>query len=72
MISRPTYFNWTAKLAGATVADVHRTKALEAENTELKRMYVDLALENAAIEGVPGLCRTLSSPWLPRGLTRGL
>ena len=27
-------------------------KELEAENAKLKRMYADLALENAAIKGV--------------------
>ena len=39
-------------LAGATVADVKRLRELEAENARLKRMYADLALENAAIKDV--------------------
>jgi putative transposase len=51
-ISRATYFNWKAKYAGATVADLRRMKELEAENAKLKRMYADLALENAAIKDV--------------------
>jgi putative transposase len=51
-ISRATYFNWKSKYAGATVADLKRMKELEAENTKLKRMYADLALENAAIKDV--------------------
>lgn len=51
-ISRATYFNWKAKYAGATVADLKRMKELEAENAKLKRMYADLALENAAIKDV--------------------
>jgi putative transposase len=51
-ISRATYFNWRAKYAGATVADLKRMKELEAENAKLKRMYADLALENAAIKDV--------------------
>jgi putative transposase len=51
-ISRATYFNWKSKYAGATVADLRRMKELEAENTKLKRMYADLALENAAIKDV--------------------
>lgn len=56
-ISRATYFNWKSKYAGATVADLRRMKELEAENATLKRMYADLALENAAIKDVLG--RTL-------------
>jgi putative transposase len=51
-VSRTTYFNWKAKYAGATVADLKRMKELEAENAKLKRMYADLALENAAIKDV--------------------
>ena len=51
-ISRATYFNWKSKYAGATVADLKRMKELEAENAKLKRMYADLALENAAIKDV--------------------
>ena len=45
-------FNWKSKYAGATVADLRRMKELEAENAKLKRMYADLALENAAIKDV--------------------
>ena len=51
-ISRATYFNWKSKYAGATVADLKRMKELEAENSKLKRMYADLALENAAVKDV--------------------
>jgi putative transposase len=51
-ISRATYFTWKSKYAGATIADVKRMKELEAENAKLKRMYADLALENAAIKDV--------------------
>ena len=51
-ISRTTYFKWRSKYAGATVADLKRMRELEAENTKLKRMYADLALENAAIKDV--------------------
>jgi putative transposase len=51
-VSRATYFNWKSKYAGATVADLKRMKELEVENAKLKRMYADLALENAAIKDV--------------------
>jgi putative transposase len=46
-VSKATFFKWRSKYAGATVNDVKRLRELEAENTKLKRMYADLALENA-------------------------
>lgn len=49
-ISRNTYFGWRRRYAGATVPDLKRLRELEAENAKLKRMYSDLALENAAIK----------------------
>lgn len=49
-ISRNTYFNWKSRYSGATVPDLIRLRELEAENARLKRMYSDLALENAAIK----------------------
>lgn len=53
-ISRPTYFNWKSKYGGASVKELTRLKELEAENATLKRMYAELALENAAIKDVLG------------------
>ncbi|MCM2993304.1 hypothetical protein CEE61_19115 [Stenotrophomonas maltophilia] len=35
-----------------SVNELKRVKELEAENARLKRMYADLALENAAIKDV--------------------
>jgi putative transposase len=52
-ISQATYYNWKSKYGGASVAELKRLKELEAENAKLKRMYADLALENAAIREVP-------------------
>jgi len=51
-ISRQTYFNWRSKYAGTSVAELRRMKELEGENAKLKRMYAELALENAAIKDV--------------------
>ena len=51
-ISRATYFNWRTKYAGTAVPELRRVKEIEAENTELKRLYAELALENAAIKDV--------------------
>lgn len=49
-ISKNTYFNWKSRYGGATVSDLKRLKELETENARLKRMYSELALENAAIK----------------------
>ena len=51
-ISRGTYFNWRSKYSGVSVSELKRMKELEAENAKLKRMYAELALENAAIKDV--------------------
>lgn len=51
-ISAPTYYVWKSKYAGMSVNEIKRTKELEAENARLKRMYAELALENAAIKDV--------------------
>lgn len=51
-ISAATGFGWKSKYAGATVSDLTRMRELEAENTRLKRMYADLALEAAAMKDV--------------------
>ena len=51
-ISQATYYNWKSKYGGASAAELKRLKELEAENSKLKRMYADLALENAAIKEV--------------------
>ena len=51
-ISAATYYHWKSKYAGAGVPELKRLRELEAENTKLKRMYADLALENIAIKDV--------------------
>jgi putative transposase len=51
-ISRGTYFKWKTKYGGASVPELRRLKELEHENAKLKRMYAELALENAAIKDV--------------------
>lgn len=51
-ISHATFYKWKSKYGGASVAELKRLRELEAENAKLKRMYADLALENAAIKEV--------------------
>ena len=49
-ISTPTYYQWKSKYGGMEASDLKRVKELEAENARLKRLYADLALENAAMK----------------------
>jgi transposase InsO family protein len=49
------------------VSDVRRLRELETENAKLKRMYADLALENAAING-PEFC---AQPFVDWAAARG-
>ncbi|MGH7182885.1 MAG: transposase [Nitrospiraceae bacterium] len=49
-ISSATYSKWKAKYGGLEAADIKRLKELEHENSKLKRLYADMALENAALK----------------------
>ena len=49
-ISDATYCTWKSKYGGMEASDLKRMKEIEAENSKLKRMYADLALENATIK----------------------
>jgi putative transposase len=51
-ISSATYYQWKSKFAGMSLNELKRVKELEAENSKLKRMYAELALENTAIKDV--------------------
>ena len=51
-ISEATYYAWKSKYGGMEAADVRRLKELQEENSRLKRMYADLALENTALKDV--------------------
>lgn len=51
-ISTATYYAWKSKYAGVAVSELKRLRELETENAKLKRMYAELAMENAAIKDV--------------------
>ena len=51
-ISNATYYNWKSKYGGLEASDIKRLKELETENSELKKMYADLSLENKALKGL--------------------
>jgi len=45
-----TFYNWKAKYAGMTVAELGGFGSSRAENAKLKRIVADLALDNAALK----------------------
>lgn len=49
-ISDATYYKWKSKYGGLEVSDVKRMRELEAQNSQLKRMYAELSLENQALK----------------------
>ena len=49
-ISDATYYKWKSKYGGMEASDLKRNRELEAENARLKRMYAELALDNAAMK----------------------
>jgi len=51
-ISNATYYQWKSKYLGVSASELKRIKDLEAENSKLKRIYAELALENTAIKDV--------------------
>jgi len=53
-ISNATYYQWKSKYGGMEASELKRVKALEEENSRLKKMYADLALENMAIKDLLG------------------
>jgi putative transposase len=56
-ISEATFYNWKNKYGGMDVSEAKRLKALETENTKLKRLLADAMLDNAALKDL------LSKKW---------
>ena len=44
-ISEPTYYHWKKKYQGMEVSDVRKLKSLEDENSRLKRLVANQALD---------------------------
>lgn len=49
-IAEATFYNWKSKYGGMDVSEAKRLKALEAENTKLKKLLADAMLDNAALK----------------------
>lgn len=45
-VSTATLYNWRKRYGGMEASDLKRLKELEEENSKLKRMYADLALDH--------------------------
>jgi putative transposase len=51
-ISDATFYNWKAKYGGMEINDVVRMRELEKENTELKKMFAEMSIENRALKNL--------------------
>jgi len=49
-ISEATFYAWKAKFGGLDVSEARRLKALEGENTKLKKLLADAMLDNVALK----------------------
>ena len=49
-ISSACYYKWKSKFGGLSVSELRRNRELEAENSKLKRMYAEIAMENHALK----------------------
>jgi putative transposase len=50
--SEASYYLWRSKFSGMTVPDAKRLRALEAENTRLKKLLAESLLENEVVREV--------------------
>lgn len=48
-ISLATYYKWKSRYGGMEASDLKRMRELEADHGKLKRMYAELAMENAGL-----------------------
>ncbi len=61
-ISSACYYKWKSRFGGLSVSELRRNRELEAENSKLKRMYAEMAMENHALKDLTkkrlgGRCR---------------
>jgi len=49
-ISDATYYNWKSKYGGMSASELKRLKETEAELSQYKKMYAELAHENYALK----------------------
>jgi putative transposase len=53
-VSNASIYNWKAKYGGMEVSEAKRLKALEDENSKLKKLLADVMLDNSALKDLLG------------------
>ena len=53
-VSSATFYKWKAKYGGLDVSEARRLKALEQENSRLKRLLADAMLDNVVLKDLLG------------------
>ena len=53
-VSNASIYKWKAKYGGMDVSEARRLKALEDENSKLKKLLADTMLDNAALKDLLG------------------
>jgi putative transposase len=51
-MSAQSLYSWRSKYAGLSMSELKRMKALEAENSELKRLVAELSLDVRALKAI--------------------
>jgi len=51
-VTEQTYYRWRQKFGGMEVSDAKRLKALEKENSELKKLVAELTLDKRMLRDV--------------------
>ncbi len=51
-IHKATFYNWKAKYGGMEVSDVKKTKEMEAELSQYKKIVAELTFENHCIKAI--------------------
>ncbi len=53
-MSDATFYKWKTRYGGLEVSEAKKLRALEDENTRLKRLLADAMLDNAALKEIVG------------------
>ena len=51
-ISDATFYNWKAKYGGMQASDITKMRDLEKENTELKKRFAEMSIENRGLKNL--------------------
>lgn len=51
-VSEATFYKWKSKYGGMQVSEAKRLKALETENSQLKKLLAETMLDNAVLRDV--------------------